>query len=117
MSAWPGSRKCRGVTIRVYHSDDMAEHICVNTALTEEVTPEILLMNLASYGMVPDTVDVQKFTEETAADQGGEIPGHRLILDLSPDSRTIFLPWGPAANFWSWAALSIPSWTPMTPRR
>ena len=40
----------------------MAEHICVNTALTEEVTPEILLMNLASYGMVPDTVDVQKFT-------------------------------------------------------
>ena len=72
-----GESEVQGVTIRVYHSDDMAEHICVNTALTEEVTPEILLMNLASYGMVPDTVDVQKFTEETAADQDGEIPEHR----------------------------------------
>ena len=33
-----GEAEVQGVTIRVYHSDDMAEHICVNTALTEEVT-------------------------------------------------------------------------------
>ena len=94
-----GESEVQGVTIRVYHSDDMAEHICVNTALTEEVTPEILLMNLASYGMVPDTVDVQKFTEETAADQGGEIPGHRLILDLSPDFADYLSSMGTSGEF------------------
>ena len=53
-----------GITIRIYHSDDAAENICVNTAMTEEITPEILIMNLASYGMLPDTVTVKAFLKE-----------------------------------------------------
>ena len=100
-----GESEVQGGTIRVYHSDDMAEHICVNTALTEEVTPEILLMNLASYGMVPDTVDVQKFTEETAADQDGEIPEHRLILDLSPDFAGYLSSMGTSGEFLAMGSL------------
>ena len=56
----------------------MAENICVNTALTEEITPEILIMNLVSYQVLPDTVTVESFSEETGTDK-------RLLLDLSSD--------------------------------
>ena len=68
----------QGITIRIYHGDDMAENICVNTALTEEITPEILIMNLVSYQVLPDTVTVESFSEETGNDK-------RLLLDLSSD--------------------------------
>ena len=68
----------QGITIRIYHGDDMAENICVNTALTEEITPEILIMNLVSYQVFPDTVTVESFSEETGTDK-------RLLLDLSSD--------------------------------
>lgn len=68
----------QGITIRIYHGDDMAENICVNTALTEEITPEILIMNLVSYQVLPDTVTVESFSEETGTDK-------RLLLDLSSD--------------------------------
>lgn len=75
----------QGITIQIYHADDMAEHICVNTALTEEVTPEILLMNLASYGMLPESVQVEQFSVEKAGGKGEEQEAVRLILDLSSD--------------------------------
>lgn len=75
----------QGITIRIYHSDDMAENICVNTALTEEVTPEILVMNLVSYGMLPDTVKVESFSEENGTAEGGTDGEKRLLLDLSAD--------------------------------
>ena len=68
----------QGITIRIYHSDEAAEHICVNTALTEKITPEILLLNLSSYGMIPEDVKVESFSAEK-----GET--RRLTLDLSPD--------------------------------
>ncbi len=78
-----------GITIRIYHSDDMAEHICVNTAMTEEITPEILVMNLISYGMLPDTAAVESFTEETETAKNGSVTDKRLCLELSED----FGPW------------------------
>ncbi|HIT67676.1 MAG TPA: GerMN domain-containing protein [Candidatus Merdisoma merdipullorum] len=75
----------QGITIRIYHGDDMAENICVNTALTEEITPEILIMNLVSYQVLPDTVTVESFSEETETAKDGTVTDKRLLLDLSSD--------------------------------
>lgn len=75
----------QGITIRIYHGDDMAENICVNTALTEEITPEILIMNLVSYQVFPDTVTVESFSEETETAKDGTVTDKRLLLDLSSD--------------------------------
>ena len=77
-----------GITIRIYHSDDAAENICVNTAMTEEITPEILIMNLASYGMLPDTVTVKSFSEGTETAKDGTVTDKRLTLNLSEDFGT-----------------------------
>ena len=77
-----------GITIRIYHSDDAAENICVNTAMTEEITPEILIMNLASYGMLPDTVTVKRFSEGTETAKDGTVTDKRLTLNLSEDFGT-----------------------------
>ena len=72
-----------GISIRIYHSDDMAENICFNTTMTRGVTPEILVMNLAAYGMLPDAVTVQDFSIETEVEK--ETTETRLQLDLSAD--------------------------------
>ena len=77
-----------GITIRIYQSDDAAENICVNTAMTEEITPEILIMNLASYGMLPDTVTVKSFSEGTETAKDGTVTDKRLTLNLSEDFGT-----------------------------
>ena len=82
-----------GISIRIYHSDDMAENICFNTTMTRGVTPEILVMNLAAYGMLPDAVTVQDFSIETEVEK--ETTETRLQLDLSADLRTIFPQWEP----------------------
>ena len=58
-------------------------NICVNTAMTEEITPEILIMNLASYGMLPDTVTVKSFSEGTETAKDGTVTDKRLTLNLS----------------------------------
>ena len=72
-----------GISIRIYHSDDMAENICFNTTMTRGGTPEILVMNLAAYGMLPDAVTVQDFSIETEVEK--ETTETRLQLDLSAD--------------------------------
>lgn len=65
-----------GIPIRIYHSDDRGENLCVSTARTEEITPEILLLNLSFYHMVPDTMTVQEFGKKNQED------GLLLTLDL-----------------------------------
>ncbi|MCI9252495.1 MAG: DUF4163 domain-containing protein [Lachnospiraceae bacterium] len=65
-----------GIPIRIYHSDDKGENLCVSTARTEEITPEILLLNLSFYHMVPDTMTVQEFGKKNQED------GLLLTLDL-----------------------------------
>ncbi len=65
-----------GIPIRIYHSDDRGENLCVSTARTEEITPEILLLNLSFYRMVPDTMTVQEFGKKNQED------GLLLTLDL-----------------------------------
>lgn len=69
----------RGVSIRIYHGDSRAENIRVNTELTEEITPEILLWNLSAYEALPSSVKAEGFREE----KGEE--GLILYLDLSED--------------------------------
>lgn len=68
-----------GISIRVYHGDSAAEQLRVNTARTEEITPEILLLNLVSYEVLPDTVEVESFRQE---EKDGEM---RLSLELSEE--------------------------------
>lgn len=68
-----------GIPIRIYHSNNSGEALCVSMARTEEVTPEILLLNLSLYNMVPDTVSVEKFQQKEQED------GVELTLDLSGD--------------------------------
>lgn len=68
-----------GIPIRIYHSDDSGETLCVSMARTEEVTPEILLLNLSFYNMIPDTVSVENFQQKEQED------GVALALDLSGD--------------------------------
>lgn len=68
-----------GIPIRIYHSDDTAEILRVSKARTEEITPEILLLNLSLYHMVPDTVSVESF------DQKKQESGLLLTLDLSEE--------------------------------
>lgn len=75
----------QGVTIRIYHADDMAENICVNTALTEEITPEILVLNLAAYEVLPESVQVESFSLEKEKAANSEQEVRRLFLDLSAD--------------------------------
>ncbi len=75
----------QGITILIYHGDDMAENICADTALTEEITPEILVMHLVSYQVLPDTVTVESFSEETENAVDGTVTDKRLLLDLSVD--------------------------------
>ena len=70
------------ISVRIYHSDEQTESLCVNTAKTEKVTPEILILNLASYKMLPDTVAVQSFQQEE--EDGGRL----LKLDLSEEFGT-----------------------------
>lgn len=66
-----------GIPVRIYYSEDTAETLSVSVARTVEVTPEILLLNLSFYDMVPDTVTVQSF--EQKKQEGGLL----LTLDLS----------------------------------
>ncbi len=59
-----GNGQRQGVSVRIYHSGEEGELLCVNTVRTEEVTPEILLWNLASYGMLPDTVTAESLRQK-----------------------------------------------------
>ena len=70
-----------GIPIRIFHSDDSKETLCVSMARTEEITPEILLLNLSLYHMVPDVVSVQSFEQKEQED------GLLLTLDLSGDFK------------------------------
>lgn len=65
-----------GIPIRIYHSDDSGENLCVSMARTEEITPEILLLNLSFYHMVPDTMEAESFGQERQEE------GLMLTLDL-----------------------------------
>jgi len=76
-----GAGESQGMIVRIYHGDDRTESICVNTARTEKVTPEILLLNLASYKMLPDTAAVERFEQEETEE------GKVLRLDLSEEFR------------------------------
>lgn len=68
-----------GIPIRIFHSDDSKENLCVSMARTEEITPEILLLNLSFYQMVPDTMTAQDFERKKQED------GLLLTLDLPED--------------------------------
>lgn len=70
-----------GIPIRIYHSDDSGETLCVSMARTEEITPEILLLNLSFYHMIPDTASVQGFEQKKQEE------GLMLTLDLSEDFK------------------------------
>lgn len=70
-----------GIPIRIFHSDDSKETLCVSMARTEEITPEILLLNLSLYHMVPDTASVQSFEQKEQEE------GLLLTLDLSGDFK------------------------------
>lgn len=59
-----------GIPIRIYHSDESGEYLCVSMARTEEITPEILFLNLSFYQMVPDTMDVRSFGQKKREDKG-----------------------------------------------
>ncbi len=71
-----------GIPIRIYYSDESGEPLCVSMTRTEEITPEILLLNLSFYQMVPDTASVQGFEQRKQED------GLMLMLDLSEDFET-----------------------------
>ena len=45
-------------------------------------------MNLASYGMLPDTVTVKSFSEGTETAKDGTVTDKRLTLNLSEDFGT-----------------------------
>ena len=68
-----------GIPIRIYHSDDSGENLCVSMARTEEITPEILFLNLSFYHMVPDTMTIRDFGTKKQED------GLLLTLDLPAD--------------------------------
>lgn len=68
-----------GIPIRIYHSGDNGENLCVSMARTEEITPDILLLNLSFYHMVPDTMTVRDFGQKKQ--EGGLL----LTLDLTED--------------------------------
>lgn len=74
----------QGMTVRIYHSNAAAEALCVNTVRVEEVTPEVLVWNLASYGMIPDTVEVENLQRK----KDGET--WILELDLSEEFAAWF---------------------------
>ena len=68
-----------GIPIRIFHSDDSKENLCVSMARTEEITPEILLLNLSFYQLVLDTMTAQDFERKKQED------GLLLTLDLPED--------------------------------
>lgn len=68
-----------GIPIRIYYSDNSADPLSVSVERTAEITPEILLLNLSLYEMVPDTVTVRSFEQKKRGD------GLLLTLDLSED--------------------------------
>lgn len=77
----PGGEGSQAVSVRIFHSDGEEKNICVNTAFTEKVTPEVLLLNLAYYGMFPDTMTAESFRQE---EKGNEL---YLTLNLPGDFR------------------------------
>ncbi len=68
-----------GIPIRIYHSDDNGENLCVSMARTEEITPDILFLNLSFYYMVPETMTVRDFGQKKQEN------GLLLTLDLTED--------------------------------
>ncbi len=79
-----GSGERQGISIRIYHSGEEEGILRVNTVRAEEVTPEILLWNLASYGMLPDTVAAESLKQRE--EDGKEL----LHLDLSEEFEDWF---------------------------
>lgn len=74
----------QGISVRIYHSNTEAQGLCVNTVRVEEVTPEVLVWNLASYGMIPEDTEVEKLQKKT---DGGALV---LSLDLSEEFKGWF---------------------------